>query len=165
MTHKGWGFFIHSKRWKNLLSPVHYCKMRFYLYNEVKIILYFQLLLYNVVLLQNGAYIPPTLLTQLKTECVCWNCPFHSWHTVLESLISSRRCSLKVFFLQDFIYWYLFLVSNALLRYCIVVCIFTAHILCIKAWMSACLILSEVTGGYVFECVNGAMVHKCRKKD
>lgn len=54
---------------------------------------------------------------------------------------------LKVFFLQDFIYWYLFLVSNALLRYCIVVCIFTAHILCIKAWMSACLILLEVTGG------------------
>lgn len=58
-SHEGRGFFIHSKLWKSLLSAVLYCKMRFYLHNEVKIILYFQLLLYYVVLLQNGAYITP----------------------------------------------------------------------------------------------------------
>lgn len=54
-----------------------------------------------------------------------------------------------MFFLQDCIYCYLFLVSNALSRYCIVMCIFPAHILCTKAWASACLILLES-----FTCLN-----------
>lgn len=121
-------------------------EMQFYLHNEA----FWGVITWCGVSTNCGVqHYPPPFQTQFKTECAQWNCPVHSWdtRTVPASLIRSSRCSLKVFFLQDFIYWYLFLVSNALLRYCIVVCIFTAHILCIKAWMSACLILPEFTGG------------------